>query len=79
MITNLKGIRVHESFEVTANGAPDVNYTADPARDVNVIKPVKGKQAAVTFGAGYGGQQLNNALAKSGLFVMAAAASELKS
>jgi hypothetical protein len=76
MVGNFKGVRVADSFEPSAAGAPNVNYTAHPITSVNVVKPVPGKQAFVTFGAGVSGHQLNNALAKSGLFTMAAADSE---
>jgi hypothetical protein len=76
MVGNIKGVRVADSYVPSAAGVPNVNYTADPIESVNFIKTIPGKQAFVTFGVGVTGHQLNNALAKSGLFTMAAAASE---
>jgi hypothetical protein len=76
VVGNLKGVRVAESYTATASGVPAVNYTADPVNTVNVIKPIAGKQAFVTFGAGVGTQDLNDALHKSGLFTIGAASSE---
>jgi hypothetical protein len=73
VVGNLKGVRIAESYTATASGVPAVNYSADPFNTINVIKPTPGKQAYVTFGAGVGGQDLNDALHKSGLFTMAAA------
>jgi len=63
----LKGITVHESFTPSAKGAEI------PKRTANVIKTVKGKQAATTFGVGIVTQVLNNALTPSGLVTVGAA------
>ena len=59
-ISSLKGIKVLNSFTPTAKGA----VSPDPAAPANVIKPVFGAQAAVTFGVGNSGQVLNDALSK---------------
>jgi hypothetical protein len=76
MVGNFKGVRISDSFVPSTVGVPNVNYTADPIASVNVVKIASGKQAFVTFGAGVSGHQLNNALAKSSLFAMAAADSK---
>jgi hypothetical protein len=75
VVANLKGIRVLESFTPSEQGAIPVNYTQHPLLSVNIIKPVPGKQAAVTFGVGLSTQELNDALHKSGLVTTGAAAS----
>ncbi|KAF2427517.1 FAD-binding domain-containing protein [Tothia fuscella] len=77
MVGNLKGVRVSERFRAEPRGVPNVNYTTDPVTDVNTIQRVR-REAAVTFGVGVTGHQLNTALAKSGLFVVAAAASPVR-
>jgi FAD/FMN-containing dehydrogenase len=74
-VANFKGIRVAQSFTALDKGLPDVDYSTDSTK-VNIIKPVAGKQAVVSFGAGMAGQELNNALHKSGLMIMAAATSK---
>jgi hypothetical protein len=51
----------------------------DCETSINVIKPVAGKQAAVTFGVGVNSQEITNALDMSGLFTIVAAASKIKS
>jgi FAD/FMN-containing dehydrogenase len=66
-VSNLGGITVQESFTPTPTGS------AKPAKNANVIKPVAGKQAAVTIGAGITTQELNDALDKSGLVTVGAA------
>jgi hypothetical protein len=81
MVGNLKGVRVLSNYRVDERGFANVNYTSDPVAAVNIVKSMRqGGQPnetpfAVTFGVGVTGQQLNTALAKSGLFTMAAAAS----
>ncbi|QDS68944.1 hypothetical protein FKW77_008585 [Venturia effusa] len=70
--TGLKGIRVLSSFTPTTKGAESVNSTTQ----ANTIPP-QSDQAYVTFGAGYSTQQLNNELAKSKLFTLGAAHSEV--
>jgi hypothetical protein len=69
----MKGVRVLESFIPTANGAESVNS----ATKVNVIKPDPKGQAAVTVGAGINIDELNKALAKSGLYAIGAAHSSV--
>jgi hypothetical protein len=69
----LRGVRVLESYEPTANGAKVVDYTSDPVKGANKIATRPGKQAAVTFGAGVTTQELNNAIDPSSLFTMGAA------
>lgn len=63
----LQGIKVHESFTPSALGAEK------PPSKANVIKPVAGKQAAVTFGVGVSTQMLNDALSPSKLVTVGAA------
>ena len=75
-VGNFKGVRVLESFTPTMEGALSVDYSSDPIGGANTIKPVPGKQAAVTFGVGVSTQELTNALHRSQLFAMGAAASE---
>lgn len=65
----MKGVRVHESFTPTANGAETVNS----ATVANTIKPDPKKQAAATVGAGITADELNKVLAKSGLYSIGAA------
>jgi hypothetical protein len=65
----LKGVRVLESFTPSVNGAESI----DSKTVTNVIKPVEGKQAAVTFGGGMTIEELNRELRKSGLFTVGAA------
>jgi hypothetical protein len=62
-------VRVLESFTPTAKGAEPVSKTTK----TNAIKPVPGKQAAVTFGAGLSTMELNTALLASGLISPGAA------
>jgi hypothetical protein len=76
MVGNFKGVRVSKSFVPSPNGTENVDYSADPIEKANVLKLAPGSQAVVTFGAGVSSQQLNNALAKSGLFTMTAMASK---
>jgi hypothetical protein len=54
------------------DGSADAAEAAD-IQPSNVIKPVTGQQAAVTFGVGVSTQELNDALDKSGLFTLGAA------
>lgn len=63
----LKGINVVPEFIPTAEGAPK------PKGAGNVIEPVAGKQAAVTFGVGVSSQLLHNAVSKSKLVTVSAA------
>ena len=60
---------MHESFTPSVNGAEPVDYKTV----TNVIKPVPGKQAAVTFGGGMTSDELNRELRKSGLYTVGAA------
>lgn len=60
------------SFTPTAQGAEAVNSTTK----TNVIPP-QSNQAYVTFGVGFSTQQLNNEIAKSNLFTLGAAHSEV--
>ena len=64
------GINVLESFEPSSSGATSVNYISSTA---NTIQPGSTSQAAVTFGAGWSTQALNDALDPSGLFTIGAA------
>jgi hypothetical protein len=66
-VSLLKGIKVLESFQPTAQGAEK------PKKTVNTIKTVPGQQAAVTFGAGVSTQQLHNAVYPSRLLTIGAA------
>jgi hypothetical protein len=68
-VTDIKGIRVLESFTPTMKGAEPV----DSKVPANEIKPVPGKQAAVTIGGGVNIDELNKALRKSGLYAVGAA------
>jgi hypothetical protein len=72
-VGNLKGVRVLQDFLPSRSASPSVNFSADPVSGANVIKPLADQQAYVTFGAGVSGQELNEALHKSGLFTMGAA------
>jgi FAD/FMN-containing dehydrogenase len=66
-VSLLGGIKALEEFTATEKGAER------PMGKANVITPKKGKQAAVTFGAGVSTQILNNQLHKSGLVTVGAA------
>ncbi|KAF2402488.1 FAD-binding domain-containing protein [Trichodelitschia bisporula] len=66
-VSLLGGVRVLESFTPTEKGAEK------PGKAPNTIVPVKGKQAAVTFGAGLSTQRLNNLIFPSKLLTMGAA------
>ncbi|PGG95888.1 hypothetical protein AJ79_09825 [Helicocarpus griseus UAMH5409] len=66
-ISGLTGVKVLESFTPSESGAES------PSGDVNVIEPVPGQQAAVTFGAGMSTQALNDAIDSSKLFTIGAA------
>ncbi|KAF2667920.1 FAD-binding domain-containing protein [Microthyrium microscopicum] len=68
-VTDLKGIRILESFQPTPKGAESVDKTTK----VNTIKPIAGKQAAVTIGAGITIDELNKALKPSNLYAIGAA------
>lgn len=72
MTTGLKGIHVLPNFTPTAKGAESVNSTTK----TNILPP-QSDQAYVTFGVGLSTQQLNNELAKSNLFTLGAAHSEV--
>jgi FAD/FMN-containing dehydrogenase len=66
-VSLLGGITLHEEFVATATGA------AKPARALNTIVPVPGKQHAVTFGVGVTSQKLHNAVSPSKLVTIGAA------
>jgi hypothetical protein len=72
-VGNLKGVRVLREFSPSRSSAPSVNFSADPVSSANVIEALENQQAYVNFGAGVSGQELNEALHKSGLFTMGAA------
>ncbi|KAF9871879.1 hypothetical protein CkaCkLH20_10511 [Colletotrichum karsti] len=69
-LSYLRGIHVHESFTATETGTARLNHEEEP----NVITPVEGVQAAVTFGPAAAGLFLNYALDSSGLFTVSGAA-----
>lgn len=69
---NLKGARILEAFNPTAEGVPSVNASSKIVK--TSIPP--GKQVYVTFGSGMSTQKLNNALAPSNLFALGAAHGE---
>lgn len=69
-LSELKGVRVLESFEPTTEGAE----SPDPSGVPNTIIPKEGVQAAVTFGPAVAGLALNYAVNGSGLFTMSGAA-----
>ena len=66
-LSHLGGLKALESFIPSESGAES------PTDDGNVIQPVPGQQAAVTFGAGLSTTQVNEALGASGLFTVGAA------
>jgi FAD/FMN-containing dehydrogenase len=66
-VSKLAGVKVLESFTPTTSGAEA------PGKKTNVIVPVPGKQAAVTFGVGMSTQRVNNAIHASKLLTMGAA------
>ncbi|KAJ4208231.1 hypothetical protein NW759_013666 [Fusarium solani] len=66
----LRGVKIHESFISTESGTDRLNHSEEP----NVITPVPGVQAAVTFGPAAAGLYLNYALDPSGLFTLSGAA-----
>jgi FAD binding domain len=66
-VYELKGIKVLKEFVPTPNGAEP------PTKELNVIVPTDGKQAAVTIGIGISTQVLNDALDKSKLVTVGAA------
>jgi hypothetical protein len=68
-VKDMKGVRVLESFEPTKEGAEPVTYKTV----TNVIKPVAGKQPAVTVGAGINTEEIQRELRKSGLYATGAA------
>jgi len=70
----LRGIKVHESFVTTEGGTDRLDHTAK----TNVITPVPGVQAAVTFGPAAAGLYLNYGLDLSGLFTVSGAAGKFK-
>lgn len=72
-ISKLTGVNVLTSFTPGTTGAT----SPSPSAAANVVKPVAGQQAAVTFGAGVSTQALNDAIAASGLFTLGAAHGEL--
>jgi hypothetical protein len=76
-VDKIKGVVVHNDFYATMSGVREINTAADPIKGANVIQPIAGKQAYVTFGAGVTTQELNNAIASSGLMTMGAAHGEV--
>jgi hypothetical protein len=68
-VKDMKGMRVLESFVPTKEGAEPVNFKTV----TNVIKPVAGKQAAVTVGAGINIELAQKELRKSRLYMIGAA------
>ncbi|KAF2668484.1 FAD-binding domain-containing protein [Microthyrium microscopicum] len=75
---NFKGSRVHAHFTPSVNGTEAVDYNTDPVGKVNVVKVEAGKETAITFGVGVSGQELTDALDKSGLYTLGATASTVK-
>ncbi|KAI5856026.1 hypothetical protein BZA05DRAFT_434459 [Tricharina praecox] len=73
-ISKLTGVNVLTSFTPGTTGAT----SPSPSAAANVVKPVAGQQAAVTFGAGVSTQALNDAIAASGLFTLGAAHGSVK-
>jgi FAD/FMN-containing dehydrogenase len=76
-VDKIKGVFVSNDYLASFSGAREINTNVDPIKGVNIIKPVKGKQAYATFGVGVTTQELNDALAKSGLMTMGAAHGEV--
>lgn len=74
-LSNLRGVRVLESFEPTEQGAE----SPDPNSLPNIIVPKEGVQAAVTFGPAVAGLALNYAVYNSSLWTISGAAGELYS
>lgn len=70
----LRGVKIHESFISTESGTDRLNHSEEP----NVITPVPGVQAAVTFGPAAAGLYLNYALDPSGLFTVSGAAGKCR-
>ncbi|KAF2417423.1 FAD-binding domain-containing protein [Tothia fuscella] len=71
-VGNLKGLRVHQDIHA-AYESPPLNYSADPVSTANFIGPDRFDDAYVSFGTGVTAQELNDALAKSGLFAIGSA------
>uniref|UniRef100_A0A8H7TLS1 FAD-binding PCMH-type domain-containing protein n=1 Tax=Bionectria ochroleuca TaxID=29856 RepID=A0A8H7TLS1_BIOOC len=63
-ISLLKSARVSTSYNATTGGVPSLEADEEP----QVIKPLPGAQAVVTFNPAFNGLELNKALAQSGLF-----------
>jgi hypothetical protein len=72
-MSNLRGVRVLDSFVPTIQGAKSPDHNAPP----NVIVPKEGVQAAVTFGPAVAGLALNYAVHNSSLFTVSGAAGKL--
>ena len=66
----LAGVRLSESYTPTITGLEDLDHRAAP----NVINPIPGVQAAVTYGPAVAGLALNYAVAPSNLFTLTGAA-----
>lgn len=66
----MRGIELHQSFDATKDGTARLDHT----KASNVITPIPGVQAAVTFGPAAAGQYLNNGRNASGLFSVTGAA-----
>jgi hypothetical protein len=72
-LSNLRGVRVLESFVPTEQGAESPDHNAPP----NVIVPKDGVQAAVTFGPAVAGLALNYAVHNSSLWTISGAAGKI--
>jgi len=69
-ISQLRGVTVTPDFKATAQGAT----SPVPGEPVAKVKMVAGKQAAVTYGAGVIGSELNKAIKENGVFIVAGGA-----
>ncbi|RDW74888.1 hypothetical protein BP6252_06030 [Coleophoma cylindrospora] len=69
-LSQLRSVRVLESFTPTQEGVE----SPDPNVGPNVITPIPGVQAAVTFGPAVAGLALNYAVSPSNLFTVSGAA-----
>ncbi|CAG9990958.1 unnamed protein product [Clonostachys byssicola] len=63
-ISLLKSARVSTSYNATVDGVPNLEADEEP----QVIEPLPGAQAVVTFNPAFNGLELNKALAQSDLF-----------
>lgn len=69
-VSRLSGVITHSDWKPRPGGDPPVNPAAVP----NVVTPVNGKQAAVTFGAGLVGSKVNELIKESKMFVISGGA-----